>query len=220
MRNRQWNVGRLMIEITGIQFRENHALVALSTGESLLLPHEGVKIYALATGKVIDHDEYGRLKEESDRFSCYRRALYYLSLRSRSVFELERYLNGKGFSKDGVREAVARLLERGYLDDYAYAMDHVRRKRGRRAVGKNRLLSELFRKGVPGDIAKRAIAEYGAELVDQDELYRLAAEKFERLKGGKDSVRKLVFFLRQRGFESDEIRRVVGRLSGEDTMPA
>ncbi len=208
-----------MIEVTKIEFKENHALVVLSTGESLFLPHEGMKIYALTAGKVIDHDEYGRLKEESDRFSCYRRALYYLSLRSRSVFELEHYLDRKGFSKDSVREAVVRLLERGYLDDYAYAMDHIRRKRGRRAVGRNRILSELFRKGVSGDVARKAIAEYGAKLVDEDELYRLAAEKFERLKGKKGGVRKLVFFLRQRGFESNEIRRVVERLSGEDTMP-
>ncbi len=208
-----------MIEITGIQFKEAHLLVTLSTGESLHLPHEGAKIYALAAGKVIDHDEYGRLKEESDRFSCYRRALYYLSLRGRSVFELERYLHGKGFSKSSVAEAVSRLLERGYLDDYAYAMNHIGKKRGRRAVGKSRLLSELFRKGVPADIARRAIAEYGAELVDEDDLYRLAAEKFERLKEKKDGVRKLVFFLRQRGFEGDEIRRVVERLSREDTMP-
>ena len=208
-----------MIEITGIQIKESHALVALSTGESLPISHESVKIYVLSRGKVIDHDEYGRLKEESDRFSCYRKALQYLSLRARSVFELERYLLGKGHSKRHVHEASARLAERGYLDDYAYAMSHIAKRRGRRAVGKNRLLAELFRKGVPGDVARRALAEFPGDLVDPEELYRLAAEKFGMLKGKKDAIRKLVFFLRQRGFESDEIRRVVERLSDEDTMP-
>lgn len=208
-----------MIEITKIHFRETGVIVSLSSGDSLVLPLDGVKLYALTAGKVIDHDEYGRLKEESDRFSCYRRALYCLSLRGRSVFELERYLLGKGFAKQSVVEAVSRLLERGYLDDYAFAVDHIRRKRGRRTVGKNRLLSELLRKGVPGDVARKAIADHAGQRVDGEDLYRLAAERFERLKGKKDGTRKLVFFLRQRGFESDEIRRVVERLSGEDTMP-
>ena len=208
-----------MIEITKIHFRETGVIVSLSSGDSLVLPLDGVKLYALTAGKVIDHDEYGRLKEESDRFSCYRKALQYLSLRARSVFELERYLLGKGHSKRHVHEASARLAERGYLDDYAYAMSHIAKRRGRRAVGKNRLLAELFRKGVPGDVARRALTEFPGDLVDPEELYRLAAEKFGRLKGKKDAIRKLVFFLRQRGFESDEIRRVVERLSDEDTMP-
>ena len=208
-----------MIEIESIQIRENHARVSLSTGESLIIPHGSVKIYDITPGKVIDHDEYGRLKGESDRFACYRRALQYLSMRGRSVAELERYLLGKGHSRQHVQESTARLTELGYLDDYAYAMEHIGKRRGRRAVGKNRLLAELFRKGIPGDMARRAVAEYPGELVDPEELYRLAAEKFSRLKGKRDAVRKLVFFLRQRGFEGDEIRRAVERLSDEDTGP-
>jgi small subunit ribosomal protein S9 len=139
--------GRLdhMIEITGIQIKDSHALLALSNGESLPIPHESVKIYGLSSGKVIDHEEYGRLKKSRTAFHA-TEGPSVSSLRARSVFELERYLLGKGHSKRHVQEASARLVERGYLDDYAYAMGHIGKRRGRRAVGKNRLLASCCAK--------------------------------------------------------------------------
>jgi regulatory protein len=70
-------------------------------------------------------------------------------------------LGRRGYEEPEIDVAVARLVERGYLDDRAFAESHVRRRSGTR--GPLALSAELAARGVKPDIARTAVARLSPE---------------------------------------------------------
>ncbi len=198
-----------MFEITSIEYKSNHVLVNINTGESIRFPYDVFKLYKLDRGKSIDHTEYQQLKDESNRFECNRKALDFLSIRSRSYREMENYLFRKGFSSDIIREVLNRLNEKGYLDDLEFAKKFITYKRKRKVIGKNLLKKELFRKGISREIVRKAIRETGSDSIDFEEVVQLAKKKLKGLKNSKNKATKLAYYLNQRGFEQETINKVI-----------
>jgi regulatory protein len=208
-----------MVQIEDIIIKDEFVVGVLSTGEKLDLPAECVKIYALTRGMIIDRGGYRQLKEESERFTCLRRAMYYLSIRSRSSRELENYLVKKGFSKDHIHEATGRLKERGYLDDFAFATRYASYRRQGKTVGPRLIRNELYKKGIDKEIINRALAQAEAGETDREALFHLAVQKLQKIEQKKNPMAKLAFFLRGRGFDDGDIRWVIDRLrKGEPEM--
>lgn len=207
-----------MIAIDELTYVDTHIRVALSTGERLKLPFEAARIYGLERGKSIDHMEYGQLKDESERFICRQRAMAYLAMRSRSSRELEAYLHKKGFSGELIGQTLLDCRDAGYIDDYDFALRYIRSRASSRVVGARLLKSELSKKGVPRELVKKALEEAASSLADGDALHRLAVQRLDRLKGKKNRTAKLVFFLRQRGFDGEDIRAAVDRLRREGDL--
>lgn len=201
-----------MFEITSIEYTNNYVRVKINTGESIRFPYDIFKLYKLDRGKIIDHTEYQQLKDESNRFECNRKALDFLSIRSRSYREMENYLFKKGFSRDIIKGVLSKLDEKGYIDDLEFAKKFISYKMKRKVIGKNLLKKELFRKGISREIVKRAIRETGSDTIDSEEVYRIAKKKLEGLKNKKNRASKLFYFLNQRGFESEMIHNVIERL--------
>ena len=143
-----------MFKVLDIRYKDGFISINFDTGESLNLYPDIFNMYTLEKGKLVDHIEYQQLKEESDRFNCKKKAIGYLSIRSRTCHELETYLYNKGFSKDIVKEVIAGLEESGYIDDYNYAVNYIHYKKGRSAVGENLLRRELYKKGVSRAVRK------------------------------------------------------------------
>ena len=84
-----------------------------------------------------------------------------LGLRSHSAVELGRKLGRRGFDSDTVESVLARLLERGYLDDSEFARQVVNhRSRGR---GGSAIAAELAAKGVSRSVAQAAVADLDPE---------------------------------------------------------
>ncbi len=204
-----------MIILDSITYKENYIIAVVSTGESIPLPVESLKIYALSKGKVIDPVEYRELKEESDRFSCRRKALHYLSIRARSSREMENYLLKKGFSKDHIREVVLHLKENGYIDDLDFSLRYISYRKSSKAVGRHLLKSELYKKGIAREIINKAMAETGSPETDREAAYQLAVKKVHTIAKSKNRMGKLVLFLRRRGFDEADIRGVIIRLKSE-----
>lgn len=204
-----------MVAIDELTYVDTFIRLVLSTGERLRLPLEAARIFALERGKSIDHAEYSLLKEESERFLCRQKAFSYLAMRSRSSRELETYLLKKGFSGELVGRTLLDCRDAGYIDDYDYALRYIRSRSARKVVGARLLKNELSRKGVPRELVKKALAEAASNLADNDALFRLAMQRLDRLKGKRNRTAKLVFFLRQRGFDGEDIRAVIERLRRE-----
>lgn len=207
-----------MIAINELTYVDTHIRVTLSTGERLKLPFEAARIYGIERGKSIDRMEYCQLKEESERFSCRQRAMAYLAMRSRSSRELEAFLHKKGFSGELIGQTILDCRDAGYIDDYDFALRYIRSRASRRVVGARLLKSELSKKGISRELVKKALEEAASSLADGDALHRLAVQRLGRLKGRKNRTAKLVFFLRQRGFNGEDIRAAVDRLRREGDL--
>ncbi|MFW6089035.1 MAG: regulatory protein RecX [Gemmatimonadota bacterium] len=141
------------------------------------------------------------------------KALELLSFRARSESELERRILRAGHAPSAAASALRRCRELGYIDDRAFALAHVRDRLRLRPKGRRALRSELYRKGVDGDLAEAAIDEAFAELgIDETALARRLAGKRVKALGRLETEtarRRLTGYLVRRGFSPPVVRAAV-----------
>ena len=151
------------------------------------------------------------------RPTAYNYALSLLAARPYSSSALRRKLGQKEYEAADADDAIRRLLDNGLLNDAKYAEQFARSKMLSTGASKRRLTQELYRKGIKGDVATQAIAN----VVEQDEIdpaaviERVAKKKLAQL-GDLEPVilrRRLFGFLARRGYDLDEIKRVVSLLT-------
>jgi len=151
------------------------------------------------------------------RPTAYNYALSLLAARPYSSSALRRKLGQKEYEAADADDAIRRLLDNGLLNDAKYAEQFARSKMLSTGASKRRLTQELYRKGIKADVATQAIAN----VVEQDEIdpaaviERVAKKKLAQL-GDLEPVilrRRLFGFLARRGYDLDEIKRVVSLLT-------
>jgi regulatory protein len=151
--------------------------------------------------------------------SAYEQSLRLLEFRARSAVELRRALVRRGTPVDEVDAAIEKLREQKLLDDDDFARQFARTKVLGAGASRRRIVQELGRKGIPREVADRAIED----LHEQDGLdpgasiHRVAKKKWRSLAKLDDSTRRrrLYAFLARRGYDADEIRGVMQALGEE-----
>ena len=149
--------------------------------------------------------------------TAYNYALNLLAARPYASRALHRKLIQKKYSAADADDVIRRLLDNGLLDDERFAEQYARSKMLSTGASKRRLTQDLYRKGIKGDVATIAIAN----VIDQDEIdpaaviERVARKKVAQL-GDLEPVvlrRRLFAFLARRGYDVDEIKRIVALLT-------
>lgn len=194
--------------------------VHLDDDRTCTLPADEVQRRGLSEGDRLDPGQVEDLLRSSRRQEAMDRALHYLSYRSRSRFEVERYLGRKGYEQPIVEAVLARCEELEYLDDRRFAEAWVRDRIELKPRGAARLKAELRKKGVHDPEAEEAIrSAFRAAGVTERELLERAARKRWRSRRSDDAWtlrRRLFGYLRRRGFRPSEIREVVNELVERD----
>ena len=140
-----------------------------------------------------------------------------MSARPYATRALHRKLIQKQYSAADADDAIRRLVDNGLLNDAKFAEQYARSKMLSTGASKRRLTQDLYRKGIKGDVATQAIAN----VVEQDEIdpaalvERVARKRLAQL-GDLEPVvlrRRLFAFLARRGYDLDEIKSVVSRLT-------
>jgi regulatory protein len=152
-----------------------------------------------------------------NRPTAYNYALNLLAARPYSTQSLRRKLVQKEYSADEATSAIDRLTENGLLNDERYAEQYARSKILSTGASKRRLEQELYRKGIKGEAATSAIAH----VIEEEEIdpaamiERVARKKLAQLGDLEPLVirRRLFAFLARRGYELEDIKSVVARLS-------
>lgn len=152
--------------------------------------------------------------------STYDRALDLLEVRARSVTELRRALLRKGEPEPDVDAAIERLRGAGLLDDANFARHFARSKALGAGHSRRRIQQELSKRGVAREVSDTAIADvFEDEAVDEDvSIERVARKKLRMLSKVDEATRRrrLYGFLARRGYESDDIQRVMRTLIGNE----
>ena len=151
------------------------------------------------------------------RPTAYNYALNLLAARPYSSSALRRKLIQKEYEAADADDAIRRLLDNGILNDARFAEQYARSKMLSTGASKRRLTQDLYRKGIKGDLATIAIAN----VIEQDEIdptaqmERVARKKLAQL-GDLEPVilrRRLFGFLARRGYDLDEIKRIVSLIA-------
>lgn len=162
----------------------------------------------------------GSVAMEAARLRTFDRALDMLAFRGRATRELRIALLRKGEEAANVDHALERLTAMGLLDDASYARQFAHAKIVGPGFSRRRLQAELAKRGVARDVADDAIADALADDdVDSDAiLERVAARKLRSLEteDAPTRRRRLYEFLARRGYDSDDIRRLMDRMLDAD----
>lgn len=203
------------MRITAIEPQKHHPerVNVYVDGEfRLALAQEIVYRAGLAAGEEIDEGRLAELEGEDAFWKARESALNLLSFRARTASELGRRLRDKGFAPEVVERCVDDLVEKGLVDDSAFAESFVRDRVRLRPKGSRRLVQELRAKGVDAETASEAIEEVmRGEETSELELAREAVGKWAR-RPDEDPLRarrRLYGFLVRRGFAMETVRAVL-----------
>ena len=185
--------------------------ITLDSGEELRSTLGVVTELRLFTGLVLDEAAAEELRLTSGRALARERALELVSQRQMSRRELETKLRQKGVDPETASYCGAWLLDRGLLDEAAYAAAVVRHYAAK-GYGEGRVRAELQRRGIPRELLDEALA---AMPEDTSKIDKYIASRL-RDPGDRDEVRKLSAALYRRGFSGEEIRSALRRFEVEE----
>ncbi len=135
---------------------------------------------------------------------AYERALKLLAIREHSSREIHDKLISKGYGKDEVDDAISRLIDEHSLSDERYAASFIRSRLRRNPEGRMVLRMRLREKGVPGDIAEKALSDSW----NNEEYLPFLRTYMESLVRKKGEAGARAMLLRK-GFRESEIRRAM-----------
>ncbi len=143
-------------------------------------------------------------------------AMRLLGQRSYTTRDLERKLISKEFERDSIDKTIARLIETGLLNDSRFAVSFARAKLHGSASSR-RIRQLLARKGIAQQMAQAAIEQaIEEEGIDTSAtLEKVARKKFASYGSLEPLVvrRRLTGFLARRGYDLDEIRTVIAKVT-------
>jgi regulatory protein len=148
--------------------------------------------------------------------SAYEYALKLLTARSYTARSLFRKLTRKEIPPEEGRAVVGRLEASGLVDDAKFAEQYARTKVLVGGASKRRVVQALRRKGIAHSGADAAIERvFSDEEVDQRAMAEKSARKKLAQLGDLEPLvlrRRLFGFLARRGYDLDDIKRVVSKL--------
>lgn len=161
--------------------------------------------YSLHSGQEIDETKLAELQAESDFGKNYIRAVDLISRRLRSEREIRDYARRKQWGRDNTERVIARLYDRGYLNDLVFAQAFVRSRQSSRKYSRRRIKRDLVNKGISHRIIQQVLDEEAGMADDNDALTNLVAKKYHRY----DDINKFKAYLARAGFRYDDINKAI-----------
>ena len=158
--------------------------------------------YKLKPGQTIDESRLLELKQASDFGKIYALALKKALGRPQSEREMRDYLRRKN-RPEFVEPIIAKLRQKHYLDDAAYARFKIASGRVQKGMSKRRLELELRQKGLTDELIQATVEKHD----DASALDRLIAKKRKKYPGDDPKSReKFLRYLLAQGFAYDAVR--------------
>ncbi len=205
-----------MFTIQKLIFKDRFIEIYLDNEEKFYISYEIYQQRSFEKDQSVDEILYQFIQDESEKFQCYQKALSYLAIRNRSTLEIENYLKKKQFSGNIIKEIIIKLKENKYVSDYEFAVEFIQSKIKKKTIGKNLIKRKLNDKGITRETIKKAIEKTEAHLINFDEVYELAIKKYGTIRDKPNATKKLEYFLFQRGFDWDVIKKVIHTIKNND----
>jgi regulatory protein len=177
--------------------------VHLSDGSSFIAHAEIALKKGIRAGRELTPEEIEEVKKSSQIVFARQSALAFLSRSPHTRRGLVRKLRAKGFDKEAVELAVARVTELGYLDDRSYAETWARARIDSRLEGFQALYRGLVQRGVARETAGEVLSGLYPEELELEKARELAMDLPPRKAASK---------LTARGFRSRTIAKVLRSL--------
>lgn len=186
---------------------------------TLLISLDDYVFYDLKVDSYLDFALYEVLKEKEQIIKAYNGCIKKLKNRDRTRKEIYDYLINLEPSIDikYINGIIERLENKGYIDDYAYTLDAIKRY-DNALVSKRKMVTKLQEKGIPRELSTSLLN------VDEDDdnEYEKAYAKAIKIKKGMrgKAVQKMKLDLKNKlyreGFSHNVINATIDKLNFED----
>lgn len=174
--------------------------------------------YNLKVGMILTEDFISDVIKKEETLKANNYAMNLISMGGlKTEKEIRDKMIKKGFNDDDINNTIDLLKDYKYVDDRIYAEYYIKDKLQINGYGKNKIKSDLFRKGVSSEIINECLDEF----VDEDNQFELAIElgrkKVRTIKTDDFNIlyRRVGSFLQGRGFSFDIIKKVMSVLKDE-----
>ncbi len=165
----------------------------------------------LKVGQTLAQDMIDKLLRDDQIEDGYQKALRFLAYKPRTKFEVVKKLRKNGLQEDIITVVIDRLNEKNYVNDFQYAKDWVENRSITKPRSKKLVKWELKNK----QISEEIINEVTGEMLPEEKLAILAAEKYaRRLSGFEKDIfkRRLSGYLLRRGFSYATVNATVQKI--------
>ncbi len=165
----------------------------------------------LKVGQIISQNVIDQLLKEDQIEDGFQKALRFIAYKPRTTNEVIKKLKGIGLQEDVIAIVIEKLTEKKYVDDLQYAKNWVENRSVNKPRSRKLVKWELKNKNISEEI----ISEVTGEMLPEEKLAILAAEKYaRRLSGFEEEIftRRLSGYLIRRGFSYSTVYSTVQRV--------
>lgn len=169
------------------------------------------------SGDEIDDGDLVAFKEAAGSRLAFNSAMFSLDMRDHSEREIRQKLSRK-YDEQAVDTAVEKLLDLGLVNDRRYAELLTRELFERKKYGKNRVRSELYRKGIASDTVNEVLEEYENENEPDNvqTIVDIIRKKYYNKLIDEKSRQKVVAALVRLGYSFSDIRQAMREFTSDD----
>lgn len=181
-------------------------------GEFAFVLYKGeLHVYGIKEGQELSETVYNDIMTGVLPKRAKLRAMILLKSRSYTTFQLKEKLEYGGYPAEVIEKAVDYVASFGYVDDSRYALDFI--EYNKEIKSKNRIVSDLLKKGISGDMIETAWEEaVGSDKqnLEIEQIIRWINKKhFTPKTATYEEKQKMMASLYRKGFAIDSIRSVL-----------
>lgn len=202
------------MEIKDITFDDKKELFVIKFDKSTL--NASYNLYNqlnLSKGKILNDEEFSKLKDFNDYNVNFSKALNFISYRIRSKKEVYTKLKKEDVPEEHIDKIISKLEEDEYINDYKFAKTFFESKTRINKWSNKRIEYELIQKGISKDIINEFSSNFKElEFENAKDLVEKKLPQWERKFDGFKLKNKVYTFLSSKGFDYNTIERVLGEL--------
>lgn len=170
--------------------------------------------FKIVKGMEITNDFIEEIKKADSPKLAYLQILTTLKYGMKTEKEMVDKLKSKGFGEDAINEAINKAKQYNYINDEYYIECYIRSKAIPSKWGEQKIISNLYQKGIDVNLVKQKIKEFITEDNNYENALALAQKKLKTIKDtDKNKIKqKINQYLLGRGYKYDVISKVINKL--------
>ncbi|HAB53256.1 MAG: hypothetical protein A2315_04610 [Ignavibacteria bacterium RIFOXYB2_FULL_35_12] len=200
----------------------NRVEILFDNDKNAALAYEVFLKNQLKLNQEISEEFLSFLFDEDQKYQVKQSALNYLARRQHSKSEIKTKLRQKKFDKTLVELTLDELEQNYYVDDRSFAKLFTDEKVKAKNWGKNKIKSELIKRGVSSKIIAEVIEEKFSNDLEIESGLELARKKLKKLINRKLDQKKIqtsiYSFLVSRGYDYDLCKQIFTKLFNDEEL--
>lgn len=200
----------------------NRVEILFDNDKNVALAYEVFLRNQLKLNQEISEEFLSFLFDEDQKYQVKQSALNYLARRQHSKNEIKTKLRQKKFDKTLIEQTLNDLEQNNYVDDHSFAQLFTDEKVKAKNWGKNKIKSELIKRGVSSKVIADVIEEKFSNDLEIESGLELARKKLKKLINRKLDQKKIqtgiYSFLVSRGYDYDLCKQIYAKLFQDEEL--